>query len=100
MEISKKTDLPVGKSKDFEYKGDPALLLNTEGNIRAYINICTHEYCQTDFDGKKEIHCPCHGSVYDANTGDVLNPPAMEPLTKIDIKVTDDSIETTENGGS
>jgi nitrite reductase/ring-hydroxylating ferredoxin subunit len=24
--------------------------------------------------------CPCHGSVFDLETGDVANPPATEPI--------------------
>lgn len=96
MKIADQNDVPVGKSKDFTYKGDPALLVNVKGSLRAYVNICTHQDCQTEFDGNAELHCPCHGSVYNAETGAVLNPPAMEPLPKIDIKLEGETIETVE----
>jgi Rieske Fe-S protein len=49
--------------------------------------ICTHEGCTVLRSGNR-LDCPCHGSVFDALTGAVLNGPAAEPLPRIPVRVT------------
>jgi hypothetical protein len=39
-----------------------------------------------------ELDCPCHGSAFDATTGDVLSGPASVALSPVEIEVTDDSV--------
>jgi cytochrome P450/nitrite reductase/ring-hydroxylating ferredoxin subunit len=48
----------------------------------AFQDTCTHEECPLS-DGELDgpvVVCPCHGSEFDVRTGDVLTPPALEPL--------------------
>jgi cytochrome P450/nitrite reductase/ring-hydroxylating ferredoxin subunit len=48
----------------------------------AFDDTCTHEECslaEGELDGAVVV-CPCHGSEFDVRTGDVLTPPALEPL--------------------
>lgn len=42
----------------------------------------------------KQLHCPCHGSVYDALTGQVLQGPAPQPLAKIAVTVANGKVVT------
>ena len=54
----------------------------TAGGWVAFDDTCTHEECslaEGELDGGV-IVCPCHGSEFDVRTGDVLTPPALEPL--------------------
>jgi Rieske Fe-S protein len=57
------------------------------GQFHAFDRTCTHQACPvTDLvDGK--IHCSCHGSLYDAATGENVGGPAPKPLTEVEIKV-------------
>ena len=48
----------------------------------AFDDTCTHEECSLadgELDGTVVV-CPCHGSEFDIRTGDVLSPPALDPL--------------------
>ena len=39
------------------------------------------------------IVCPCHGSEFDIRTGDVINPPARDPVPSYETKVEDGQIQ-------
>lgn len=87
-------DVPVGGSIDATIDGEPALIAQpTAGQVVAYSAICTHQQCVVAAAGA-EFHCPCHGSVYEAATGEVLNGPAIDPLTPIAVAVSGDRIVT------
>ena len=58
----------------------------TAGSVVAFSAICTHLGCTVAPQGK-QLDCPCHGSVYDAFTGKVINGPAPRPLPSIPVTV-------------
>ncbi|MDQ0892569.1 QcrA and Rieske domain-containing protein [Agromyces ramosus] len=91
-DIAALADVPVGGSIDASINGEPALLAQpTAGQVVAFSAICTHQACVVAAAGS-EFHCPCHGSMFDAATGDVLQGPALEPLTPIQVAVAGDRI--------
>jgi len=88
-------DVPVGGSIDATINGQPALVAQpTAGRVVAFSAICTHLGCVVAAAGS-EFDCPCHGSKFDAATGDVLNGPARNPLSKIPVSVSGDRIVAT-----
>jgi Rieske Fe-S protein len=56
-------------------------------DVRAFTAVCTHQGCTvaTVVDGI--IQCPCHGSQYDAGTGQVRRGPATRPLAPVAVVV-------------
>jgi cytochrome b6-f complex iron-sulfur subunit len=52
----------------------------------AFSAICTHQGCTVAPAGR-QFRCPCHGSVYDAATGKVIDGPAPAPLAAVPVKV-------------
>lgn len=91
-DIAALADVPVGGSIDANIDGQPALIAQpTAGQVVAFSAICTHQQCKVAAAGA-EFHCPCHGSMFDAATGDVLEGPALEPLTPIQVAVSGDRI--------
>lgn len=64
----------------------PALLLHTEEGFKALSLTCTHLGCTVE-DKDQEFHCPCHGSIFNAD-GSVKNGPADEPLTLFHLEET------------
>jgi Rieske Fe-S protein len=91
-DIAALADVPVGGSIDATINGEPALIAQpTTGQVVAFSAICTHQQCVVAAAGD-EFHCPCHGSMFDAATGDVIQGPALEALSSIPVAVAGDRI--------
>lgn len=78
------SDVPVGGGV---IRGNIVLTRPSGNEIHAFSAICTHQGCKVDKVANGHIDCPCHGSVFDASTGAVVNGPAPSPLGKIAIEV-------------
>ncbi|NEY30838.1 Rieske 2Fe-2S domain-containing protein [Streptomyces sp. PRKS01-65] len=61
-----------------------------DGSLKAYSSICTHAGCPIGKLRGTTLVCPCHGSEFDARTGEVLQAPATVPLEELSVR--------TENG--
>lgn len=93
-EVAALADIPVGGSISAMIGDDPVLLAQpTAGEVVAFSAICTHQQCVVAAAGER-FECPCHGSAYDAATGDVLNGPALEPLSPVAVTVDGDRVVT------
>jgi Rieske Fe-S protein len=57
-----------------------------EGRYTAFSAVCTHRGCVVDAVEDGKISCPCHGSVFDARTGKVLQGPAVAPLPSVPVR--------------
>lgn len=63
---------PVGGGSDI-------VVRQPSGALSAHSAICTHAGCTVQYSGG-ELVCPCHGSVFNAATGAVIQGPAAIPL--------------------
>ena len=92
-DIAALADVPVGRQHRRDASTEqPALIAQpTAGQVVAFSAICTHQQCVVAAAGD-EFHCPCHGSMFDAATGDVVQGPALEPLSAIPVAVSGDRI--------
>ena len=91
-EVAALADIPVGGSISAMIGEDPVLLAQpTAGEVVAFSAICTHQKCVVAAAGER-FECPCHGSAFDAATGDVLNGPALEPLSPVAVTVEGDRV--------
>jgi len=75
---------------------DGGLVLSEEGvvlvrgegeEVHAFSTTCTHQGCPVTEVTGGEIICPCHGSAFDAATGEVVDGPAPSPLEPIEVMV-------------
>jgi Rieske Fe-S protein len=56
----------------------------------AFSAVCTHMGCTVGFyQPELQFRCPCHGSIFSAATGAVVQGPATLPLPGIEVKVSD-----------
>ena len=70
---------------------DEKLVLTRDGTtVRCFDAVCTHQGCLVGGVRDGVIRCPCHGSGFDAATGEVVQGPATEPLEPVEVEVTDD----------
>jgi thiosulfate dehydrogenase (quinone) large subunit len=74
--------LPTGQAASYSDPSDGStdiLIRESDGSLKAFSAICTHAGCQVEYSGG-EIVCPCHGSVFSAQTGQVEAGPAPTGL--------------------
>lgn len=87
VSLAKVSAIPVGESVSANLGGAPIIVSRpTATTVACFSAICTHMGCTVAPAGK-ELHCPCHGSIYSASTGKVLGGPAPRPLPKIPVQV-------------
>jgi nitrite reductase/ring-hydroxylating ferredoxin subunit len=63
-----------------------------EGQFKAFSSVCPHQQCQVGTVKDNVIVCPCHGSRFNAETGDVEAGPAPRGLAPIAVEVQGDSV--------
>jgi nitrite reductase/ring-hydroxylating ferredoxin subunit len=64
----------------------------TEGDYKAFSAVCTHQGCLVNSVQDGRIICPCHGSMFDIATGDVVQGPATQPLPEESVTLSGDSL--------
>jgi len=88
--------VPVGGSVIVQTgaQSDPAVAIAQpkSGTFVAHTAVCTHQGCIVAAAGA-ELHCPCHGSKFDAFTGKAIHGPASLPLDAVAVTVSGDSVE-------
>jgi Rieske Fe-S protein len=60
--------------------------------VHAFSAVCTHQGCLVSSVADGAISCPCHGSVFDAATGEVTEGPATAPLAAVEVTVQGDDV--------
>lgn len=72
--LSKGTGIVIEKEKLAIYK-------DNKGVVHTFSAVCTHLGCTVRWnDLEKSFDCPCHGSRFSGQTGNVINGPANSPL--------------------
>jgi nitrite reductase/ring-hydroxylating ferredoxin subunit len=94
VQAMKVSDLAEGTISTVDLKGIHILLAKIGGEVFAVSGYCTHE--ETDLGIgvvlEDRVICPLHLSQFDLRTGQVMNPPATEPLKHFNIKIKDEAI--------
>jgi nitrite reductase/ring-hydroxylating ferredoxin subunit len=84
--------IPVGSAVSAKLGSTPVVVSQpTAGNVVAFSAVCTHQGCTVAPAGT-EFDCPCHGSRFDAATGDVIQGPARNPLATLTASVSGDTV--------
>ena len=94
VKVALKKEMPAGKMKAVDVAGVSVLLANVAGEYYAVGNKCTHRGCKLSsgvFEGET-VKCPCHKSVFNVKTGEVVHRPASKPEPKYAVKVEEEQI--------
>ena len=90
--VAQLTDVPSGGGV---VVGD--VVITRDGDaVHAFSATCTHQGCVVSDVTDGEIHCPCHGSAFDATTGEVVAGPATAPLPTVGVEVRDGAVFRTD----
>lgn len=89
--VANVSDIPVGGGVILD---EPAVVITqpTEGDVKAFTAICTHQGCLVSDVVNNEIICPCHQSKFSAVDGSVISGPATAPLTAAGVAVEGGSV--------
>jgi nitrite reductase/ring-hydroxylating ferredoxin subunit len=97
--IAHVTDVPANSIYEFKYNGEPAILVNIDGEYMAYMNKCTHQGAQFTKDSmiNGKIQCPLHGATFNPTDGNYSGHAngknfGLAGLTPINVKVEGDNI--------
>jgi len=82
-------DIPDGAAVRVEFGDEPVCLVNTEGEVFAIRDVCSHQdvpLSEGDVEGTT-VECWLHGSRFDLRTGKPTGLPATVPVPVYDTKI-------------
>jgi nitrite reductase/ring-hydroxylating ferredoxin subunit len=85
VDLGAESEVPEGGAKLYR---DHNVVVSRDANgaLKAYSTICTHGRCPINKLEGTRLICPCHGSEFDATTGQVTRSPASVPLEELTIR--------------
>ncbi|MGH8935388.1 MAG: Rieske (2Fe-2S) protein [Acidimicrobiia bacterium] len=93
--IGRAGEVAEGEMRAYEVAGHRVAVARVADTLHAFGDTCTHRQCslaQGDLDGTV-VTCPCHGSRFEATTGEVLAGPAQDPVPSYRVQVTGDELQ-------
>lgn len=77
-------EIPEGEVRAFDLPTGKVAVAHMEHRLFAFGDECTHAGCSlaegTFDDRAATVTCPCHESVFDVETGEPIDGPALDPL--------------------
>ena len=94
-DVAPAAELLPGEWRTVELEDTLIAVFNIDGEYHAVENLCTHDYAElTEGEVSGDvITCPLHGAEFCLRTGEVLTPPAYEPLTTFPVRVHDGAVQ-------
>ena len=90
-------EIPDGELRAFETPAGRVAVAHVEHRLFAFGDECTHAGCslaEGDLDDREEsVECPCHGSVFDVESGEPLEGPAADPTPVFPVRVVEGWVE-------
>lgn len=93
--IAKLDQLTEGKIHSFSTRNFDIALVNRNGNIYAFEDICSHDgghISEGELDGEKVI-CPRHFAEFDILSGKALCMPATQSIEVFPVRIKDGMVE-------
>ena len=77
-------EIPEGEARAYDTPAGRVAVAHDEAHLYAFGDECTHQGCslaEGEFDDRRAtIECPVDGSVFDVETGEPIEGPAVDPL--------------------
>src|SRR2546429_1580837 len=94
IKVAETGEIPAGRMKQVVVNGEPVAIANVAGSFFAFGGSCTHDQgplADGDLEGAI-VTCPWHFSQFDVKTGQVVEPPAEEPVRSYPVQVEGSSL--------
>ena len=93
--VGRANDLREGDMWALDVQDTKIAVANVDGTFYAFGDTCTHMECSLAEGDLEEttVTCPCHGSEFDVTSGEVLAPPAREPVGSYEARVVGENLE-------
>ena len=93
--VGRADDLREGDMRALDVQDTKIAVANVGGTFYAFGDTCTHMECSLAEGDLEEttVTCPCHGSEFDVTSGEVLAPPAREPVPSYETRVVGENLE-------
>jgi nitrite reductase/ring-hydroxylating ferredoxin subunit len=92
--VASRSEVEEKKVTDVTVAGNEIALYFVDGAIYATDNICTHAFARLSegyLDGDC-IECPIHQALFNVKTGEVVAPPAFQPVKTYPCRVEGDDV--------
>jgi 3-phenylpropionate/trans-cinnamate dioxygenase ferredoxin subunit len=96
VSVGRSEEVAEGEATAFAAGDEEVAVARVDGDLYGFSDICTHRGCNLASGGEIDgltIECECHGSVFSMETGEVINPPATEPLATFEVREVDGEIQ-------
>ncbi|MEM0120374.1 MAG: non-heme iron oxygenase ferredoxin subunit [Thermoprotei archaeon] len=89
VRVCRLDELDFDSPYHFERDGREYMLIRKPDGVYALDGICTHEYAELwrGFVSDELITCPLHLSQFNIKTGEVVTPPAEQPLRVYTVQI-------------
>ena len=96
-------EIPEGESRAYDTPAGRVTVVHVENQLYAFGDECTHQGCSLSEgeldDRAATIECPCHGSVFDVETGEPTEGPAQDPVPIFQVREVDGWVEVATRPG-
>ena len=92
--VAKAADIPPSGWETVDLDGTLVAVFNLDGAFYAIEDVCTHDgtvLTGSPIEGD-QVTCPRHGARFSIKTGEVLAPPAWEPVATFPVRIEDGKI--------
>lgn len=95
MDAAAVAEFPAGEFRLVDIDGATVAVFNVDGEYYAIEDVCTHDGGTLTGGAVcgDRITCPRHGAVFSIKTGEVLAPPAYEPVNTFPVRVQDGKVQ-------
>jgi 3-phenylpropionate/trans-cinnamate dioxygenase ferredoxin subunit len=84
-------EIPEGEVRAYDTVAGRVAIAHAENRLFAFADECTHAGCSLSEgsldDREATVECPCHGSVFDVETGEPVEGPAVDPVSTFQVRL-------------
>jgi len=93
--VASVAEFKVGEVRVIDVDNVMVAVYNLDGEFIAIEDVCPHDGSEIASGCVKNgiLECPHHGATFDLRSGDVLTPPAYDPLEMMQLRVENGFIE-------